>query len=89
MKTLRITLVGLALALLGGCYTQEYTQERAFVVFAKLKNGMTESELTKILGAPKEVTTDADFVVWTYPEGTVYLREGKVYSWHEAEKKPY
>ena len=84
MKTLRITLIGLALAFMAGCYTQE----RAYVAFAKLKNGMTESELTKILGSPKEVTTNADFVVWTYPAGTVFFREGKVYSWKEAEFRP-
>ena len=84
MKTLRITLIGLALALMAGCYTQE----RAYVAFAKLKNGMTESELTKILGSPKEVTTNADFVVWTYPAGRVFFREGKVYSWKEAEFRP-
>lgn len=85
MKTLRITLVGLALALLAGCNSQDLSH----LAFAKLKNGMTESELKQVLGSPQEVTTDADLVVWTYPGGTVVLREGKVYSWREAEPKPY
>ena len=85
MKTLRITLIGLALAFLAGCYTQE----RAYVAFAKLKNGMTESELTEIMGTPKEVTTNSDFVIWTYSGGSVFLRDGKVYSWKEEEPRPY
>ena len=55
MKTLRITLLGLVLALLAGCLTQE----RGYVAFAKLKNGMTETELQSVLGAPTEITTDA------------------------------
>ena len=85
MKTLRITLLGLVLALLAGCLTQE----RGYVAFAKLKNGMTETELKSVLGAPTEITTDADFVVWNYPAGKVFLREGKVYSWNEGERRPY
>ncbi len=84
MKTLRIALLGLTLAFLAGCNTQD----RQYVAFNKLKSGMSETELKNILGAPTEVSSDTDFVIWTYEAGKVFFRDGKVYSWSLAEPKP-
>ena len=85
MKILRITFIGLILTLLAGCLNEE----RAYVAFSKLKTGMTQVELNAILGAPEKTETNAGFVVWTYPEGAVFFREGKVYSWTVTPLKPY
>ena len=84
MKTLRIILIGLALSLIAGCSTQE----REIAVFAKLKNGMSETQLTNLLGKPTKMENNSDFVVWTYPAGLVFLKDGKVYSWKDAEYRP-
>ena len=54
-------------------------------VFAKLKNGMSESQLKDMLGTPAKVEKNADFIVWTYPAGLVFLKDGKVYSWKDAD----
>ena len=84
MKILRITLIGLALSFVAGCSTQE----REMAVFAKLKNGMTEAQLKDALGTPTKVENNSDFVIWTYPAGLVFLKEGKVYSWKDADYRP-
>lgn len=83
MKSLRITLLTLALSLIAGCLTQE----REIVAFSKLKNGMSETELKDALGAPTKIDNNSDFVVWTYPAGLVFFKDGKVYSWKEAERR--
>lgn len=84
MKFLRLALVALALSFLAGCSTAE----REAVAFTKVKNGMTESELKAVLGTPEKVENSADFVVWNYPAGMVFFRNGTVYSWTEAPRRP-
>jgi len=84
MKILRIILIGLALSIVAGCSTQE----REYAAFAKLKNGMSEAELTSTLGKPEKTEATADFIVWTYPAGMVFFREGKVYSWTIEPSRP-
>lgn len=81
MKTLRIALIAIAFSFVAGCSTHE----REIAVFAKLKNGMSEAQLTDLLGKPTKVENNSDFVVWTYPAGLVILKDGKVYSWKDAE----
>ena len=78
MKHLRIILVVLALCLIAGCYT---AQEQGLVAFSKLKSGMTEVELKKLLGEPKQTEVKDNFVVWTYAEGAVIMQQGLVFSW--------
>ena len=84
MKILRLTLISLVLSCFAGCLTQE----REMVTFTKLKNGLSETQLTAMLGKPDKVETNADFVIWTYPAGMVFLKDGKVYSWQLAEYRP-
>jgi hypothetical protein len=85
MKQLRIILVGLSLSLIAGCYT---SQEREAVAFSRLKSGMTEVELKKILGEPKQVEAKGEFVLWTYPEGTVIMKQGLIFSWEVNQIRP-
>ena len=83
MKFLKMALVGLTLVLIAGCSTQE----REVAAFTKVKNGMTETELTSVLGTPEKIENTADFVVWNYPAGMVFFRNGTVYSWTEAPRR--
>jgi len=82
MKHLRTILVGLALCVIAGCYT---SQEQGLVAFSKLKSGMTEVELKKLLGEPKQTESKGNFVVWTYSEGAVVMQQGLVFSWEVNE----
>ena len=84
MKILRITLMGLILSVIAGCSTQE----RELASFAKLKNGMSETQLQELLGKPDKVETNSDYVIWTYPAGMVIIKDGKIYSWKNAEFRP-
>ena len=80
MKTLRMLLIGLALTFVAGCFTQEREQ----ISFDKLKSGMSESDLKHILGSPVRVEKTDDYDVWTYPDGVVFVKEGKIFSWKEG-----
>lgn len=70
------------LCFIAGCST---SQERERVRFFKLKSGMTEVELKELLGDPKQVEAKGDFVVWTYPEGSVILQRGTVFTWELSD----
>ena len=84
LRFLRITFIAIALSFMVGCSTQE----REIATFAKLKNGMSETQLSDLLGKPTKVENNSDFVIWTYPAGLVFLKDGKVYSWKDAEYRP-
>jgi len=84
MKIFRITLIGLALLCLAGCTTQE----RESVALANLKNGMTEAQLKDRLGTPTKVERNSDFIIWHYPAGMVFLKDGLVYSWKPEDFRP-
>lgn len=84
MKFLRLALVALALSFIAGCSSQE----RDAVAFTKVKNGMTEAQITAVLGEPEKIENSADFVVWNYPSGMVFFRNGTVYSWTEGPRRP-
>jgi len=84
MKFLKMALVSLALFFIASCSTQE----REVAAFAKVKNGMTEAELKSVLGTPEKIENSADFVVWNFPAGMVFFRNGTVYSWTEAPRRP-
>ena len=85
MKHFRIILVGLSLSLFAGCYS---AQEKELVAFSRLKSGMTEGELKKIMGEPKKIEPKGEYVLWTYPDGTVIMKEGLVFSWEIGDIRP-
>ncbi len=51
-----------------------------------LKGGMTQRELTDVLGFPKEVEGKGTYEIWTYPIGKVYFSpKAGVMAWREKK----
>lgn len=82
LNFLKAILCGLALAWLTSCTTstpksgdesKPSSSEVRKPTVADLKAGMTQNELTQMLGFPQLVEGKGAYEIWTYPSGKVYF----------------
>lgn len=61
------------------------TEDSKVVGWAALKSGMNISELLRQLGPAMSVEKKQSFEIWSYPDGSVFVKESKVVAWKEAK----
>lgn len=63
--------------------TPAATEKTPVLGWLGVKSGLSDVELIHQMGAPKVVEQKADFEIWTYPTGVVFVKEKKVVAWKQ------
>lgn len=71
----------------GAEISKTHTGDSKIVGWVAVQSGMAEAELRRQLGSPQEVEGRADFEIWTYPTGIVFVKEGKVVAWKQERNR--
>lgn len=60
-------------------------QESRVIGWLAMRSGLPEVELKRQLGTPRIIDKKSSFEEWTYPTGTVFVKEGKVIAWKQIK----